>query len=74
MEININRLRALSIGQQGQLKWPLPLYDIDVIAHFQKQKFQASHANVIIKIKHFHWEVIHDKEFWNLMITFPPFI
>jgi hypothetical protein len=49
MEININRLRALSIGQQGQLKWPLPLYDIDVIAHFQKQKFQASHANVIIK-------------------------
>jgi hypothetical protein len=70
MGIDTNKLRALSIGQ-GQLKQPLPLYDIDVVVHFQKQKFQASHANVIKKIKHFHWKVIHDKEFKNLMITIP---
>jgi hypothetical protein len=36
MEIDINKLRALSIKQQSQLKQPLPLYDIDVIAYFQK--------------------------------------
>jgi hypothetical protein len=73
MEIDTNKLRALSIGQQAQLKRPLPLYNIDVVTHLKKQKIQALHANVILKIKHFHWKVIHDKEFKNLMITFPSF-
>jgi hypothetical protein len=72
MEIDTNKLRVLSIGQ-GQLKQPLPLYDIDVVAHFQKQKFQALHANVIKNLSISIGRLSMTNNLKNLMITIPSF-
>jgi hypothetical protein len=55
-----NQPTTISIKQRGQ-KQSLSLYRIDDNMHPQKQKFEASHENVIEKPKHFHWKPMHNE-------------
>jgi hypothetical protein len=49
---HINQPTTISIKQRGQNR-SLSLYGIDNYMHFQKQKYEVSHENVIEKPKHF---------------------
>jgi hypothetical protein len=58
---HINQPTTMSIKQRYQ-KQSLNLYGIDDNMHPQKQKFEVSHENMILKPKHFHWRPMHNEK------------